>query len=45
MTYRINVMKRPGCEEFLAKAGEMFEVVVFTASLAEVKKFSVNKGR
>lgn len=35
MTYRINVMKRPGCEEFLARMGELFEVVVFTASLAE----------
>jgi len=35
MTYRINVIKRPGVEEFLAKVGEMFEVVIFTASLAE----------
>jgi len=35
MTYRINVMIRPGTEEFLARVGELFEVVVFTASLAE----------
>jgi len=35
MTYRINVIIRPGTEEFLAKVGELFEVVVFTASLAE----------
>jgi len=35
MTYRINVIKRPGVEEFLAKVGEQFEVVIFTASLAE----------
>jgi len=35
MTYRINVIKRPGVEEFLARAGEMFEVVIFTASLSE----------
>jgi len=35
MTYRINVIKRPGVEEFLARAGELFEVVIFTASLAE----------
>jgi len=34
-TYRINVMIRPGTEEFLARMGELFEVVVFTASLAE----------
>jgi RNA polymerase II subunit A small phosphatase-like protein len=35
MTYRINVIKRPGVEEFLARASELFEVVIFTASLAE----------
>jgi len=35
MTYRINVIKRPGAEEFLARVKGMFEVVVFTASLAE----------
>jgi len=34
-TYRINVMIRPGTEEFLARMGELFEVVVFTASLSE----------
>jgi len=37
MTYRINVIKRPGAEEFLARVGEQFEVVIFTASLAEVR--------
>jgi RNA polymerase II subunit A small phosphatase-like protein len=35
MTYKINVIKRPGVEEFLAEVGEMFEVVIFTASLSE----------
>lgn len=35
MTYRINVIIRPGAEEFLEKVGQLFEVVVFTASLAE----------
>jgi len=34
-TYRINVMIRPGTTEFLARMGELYEVVVFTASLAE----------
>jgi Dullard-like phosphatase family protein len=34
-TYRINVMVRPGTEEFLARMGELYEVVVFTASLSE----------
>jgi len=35
MVYNINVIKRPGTEEFLAKMGEIYEVVVFTASLSE----------
>jgi Dullard-like phosphatase family protein len=35
MTYKINVIKRPGAEEFLARVGDLFEVVVFTASLSE----------
>jgi RNA polymerase II subunit A small phosphatase-like protein len=35
MTYRINVIKRPGVEEFLEHVGDLFEVVIFTASLAE----------
>jgi len=35
-TYNINVMIRPGTEEFLERMGELYEVVVFTASLAEV---------
>jgi Dullard-like phosphatase family protein len=34
-TYKINVIIRPGAEEFLVRAGELYEVVVFTASLAE----------
>ena len=29
-------MIRPGTEEFLVRMGELYEVVVFTASLAEV---------
>lgn len=34
-TYKINVMIRPGTKEFLARMGELYEVVVFTASLSE----------
>jgi len=34
-TYKINVMIRPGTEEFLTRMGELYEVVIFTASLAE----------
>lgn len=34
--FKIRVMVRPGAEEYLRKMGEIYEVVVFTASLAEV---------
>ena len=30
------VLKRPGCDEFLRVVGELFEVVLFTASLSKV---------
>lgn len=33
-THTVYVKKRPGVDEFLRKAGEWYEVVVFTASLA-----------
>ncbi len=31
------VLKRPGVDEFLRKMGEIYEVVVFTASLSKVR--------
>lgn len=31
------VLKRPGCDEFLRDVGALFEVVVFTASLAKAR--------
>lgn len=31
------VIKRPGVDNFLKKMGEIYEVVVFTASLSKVK--------
>lgn len=33
----IHVLKRPYVEEFLKKMAELFEVVIFTASLSKVK--------
>ena len=33
--YQVYVLKRPGVDDFLKRVGEMFEVVVFTASLAK----------
>ena len=32
-SFKVYVLKRPGVDEFLAKCAELFEVVVFTASL------------
>jgi RNA polymerase II subunit A small phosphatase-like protein len=32
----VNVIKRPGVDDFLKKMGEIYEVVVFTASMSKV---------
>jgi RNA polymerase II subunit A small phosphatase-like protein len=32
----VNVIKRPGVDDFLKKMGEIYEVVVFTASVSKV---------
>ena len=34
--HNVYVIKRPGVDNFLKKMGEMYEVVVFTASLSKV---------
>jgi len=34
--HRVYVAKRPGCDEFLFRVSKLYEVVVFTASLAKV---------
>ena len=31
------MLKRPGVDEFLRRMGEIYEVVVFTASLSKVR--------
>lgn len=38
------VLKRPGVEEFLRRMGEIYEVVVYTASVSKVRvsHFSVD---
>lgn len=33
------VLKRPGVEEFLRRMGEIYEVVVYTASVSKVRVF------
>jgi len=35
VVHRVYVLKRPGADEFLAKLGKVYEVVIFTASLAK----------
>jgi Dullard-like phosphatase family protein len=33
--HRVYVLKRPGCDEFLRRVGALYEIVIFTASLAK----------
>ena len=37
--HNVYVIKRPGVDNFLKKMGEIYEVVVFTASLSKVSFF------
>jgi RNA polymerase II subunit A small phosphatase-like protein len=39
----VYVQKRPGVDEFLKRCGELFEVVVFTASIASYADAVVEK--
>ena len=34
--HNVYVLKRPGVDEFMRKMGEIYEIVVFTASLSKV---------
>lgn len=38
MSPQVYVLKRPHVDEFLRRMGEMFECVLFTASLAKVRE-------
>ena len=42
--HQVYVLKRPFVDEFLKKMGELFECVLFTASLAKVIYFVLNPG-
>lgn len=35
--HHFHVLKRPGVDNFLKKMGEIYEVVIFTASLSKVR--------
>jgi len=41
--YRVYVRKRPGCDRFLQKMAEIYEVVVYTASLQKVVGLPLKK--
>jgi carboxy-terminal domain RNA polymerase II polypeptide A small phosphatase len=34
--HNVYVIKRPGVDEFMKRVGELYEVVVFTASVSKV---------
>lgn len=36
------VIKRPGVDQFMKRVGELYEVVVFTASVSKVSHISLN---
>lgn len=36
--HNVYVLKRPGVDDFMQRMGEIYEIVVFTASLATVSK-------
>ena len=38
--HQVYVLKRPYVDEFLCKVGELFECVLFTASLAKVRELN-----
>jgi RNA polymerase II subunit A small phosphatase-like protein len=39
--HNVYVLKRPGVDEFLKIMGQLYEIVVFTASVAKVNKKTV----
>lgn len=38
------VIKRPGVDQFMKRVGELYEVVVFTASVSKVSHITVQRG-
>jgi TFIIF-interacting CTD phosphatase-like protein len=41
--HNVYVIKRPGVDNFLKKMGEIYEVVVFTASLSKVSRRATSR--
>ncbi len=42
VVHQVYVLKRPHCNEFLKRMGEMFECILFTASLSKVSMDKVD---
>ena len=38
--HNVYVIKRPGVDQFMKRVGELYEVVVFTASVSKVRLYS-----
>jgi RNA polymerase II subunit A small phosphatase-like protein len=36
--HNVYVIKRPGVDQFMKRVGELYEVVVFTASVSKVRQ-------
>ena len=41
--HNVYVIKRPGVDQFMKRVGELYEVVVFTASVSKVSSGSMNR--
>lgn len=41
--HNVYVIKRPGVDEFMKRVGELYEVVVFTASVSKVRRAKLSK--
>jgi RNA polymerase II subunit A small phosphatase-like protein len=41
--HNVYVLKRPGVDQFLKDMGEIYEIVVYTASLSLVSPSSINQ--
>jgi TFIIF-interacting CTD phosphatase-like protein len=39
--HNVYVIKRPGVDQFMKRVGELYEVVVFTASVSKVSAYGV----
>lgn len=40
--HNVFVLKRPGVDEFMKRMGELYEIVVFTASLSKVYPYIID---